>query len=539
MTESSSSIPRSTPFRDRHLGNAPDDRRRMLEAVGSDTLDAFTASVVPPAIARAKPLQTPEALPEDQALDALRAHATKNRVAKCYLGQGYFPSLLPPVLLRNLFENPGWYTPYTPYQAEIAQGRLEMLLNFQTLVSELAGLPCANASLLDESTACAEALGLAFAHSRRKRETALVDRHLHPQHLEVLRTRARFLGITLVVGDAMADPVPDGACLVLAQSPDTRGRVRGGFRERAAEVHAAKALFARRRRSARPMPAGPSRGGGRGYLRGLHPTLRAPHGRRRSPCRLHGRDRRPQTPPSRPHRRRFRGFARRKAFRLALQTREQHIRRDKATSNICTAQVLPAVLSTAYAMYHGPDGLRQIATRLALNTRRLRDALEGADLDPEPGPVFDTLTVHPGGERAASILRRARDAGVNLRVLPDHAIGVSLHEAMKPGDLEELAGLFGAELPPASCTLNDLEGNLRDTDWLPQDVFRRYHTEHEMLRHLQRLQSRDLSLVHSMISLGSCTMKLNAAAEMIPVTWPNSPTSIPAPPPIRSRATAG
>lgn len=509
-------------FSSRHLGAEDSDLPKLLKEVDFDSLDAFTDAVVPPFIRRETELSTPEGSSEEEALRDLRLIMQQNQTPSCYWGQGYHPTRLPPTLLRNLLENPGWYTPYTPYQAEIAQGRLEMLLNFQTLISDLTGLPFANASLLDEATACGEALGLAFAQSRQKRTVAVADSGLHPQNLEVLRTRARFIGVDLQVQDVFQSELPENCCAVLVQTPDTHGLLQKGLQELAEQTHTAGALLiavvdpiaqclldtpaswgadiavGSTQRFGLPMGAG---GPHAGFMAVSDPL------KRRLPGRIVG-----VSKDSRGHH----------AYRLALQTREQHIRRDKATSNICTAQVLPAVIATAYALYHGPAGLKRIAERIARMTQALRAALEAAGLDLLAGPSFDTLQVQLTTEEQASLLAKAEAAGILLRPFASGAVGISLHEDMEPRDLEALLNLFDASLPAAAPgnPLDTLTPWLRTATLLPQEVFHLYHTEHEMLRYLNRLQSKDVSLVHSMISLGSCTMKLNAAAEMIPVTWP-------------------
>ncbi len=509
-------------FSTRHLGIQEADIPEMLREVSSDTLDVFTADVVPDFIRRTHPLTTPAASTEEEALRDLKAIMSRNQTPSCYWGQGYHPTRLPPTLLRNLLENPGWYTPYTPYQAEIAQGRLEMLLNFQTLISDLTGLPFANASLLDEATACAEALGLAFAHGRQKRTVAVADSSLHPQNLEVLRTRARFLGVELRVQDVVETEIPEQCCAVLVQTPDTRGRLQAGLPALSAKVHGAGALLiavvdplaqclleppaqwdadiavGSTQRFGLPMGAG---GPHAGFMAVSDPL------KRRLPGRIVGISKDSRGNP---------------AYRLALQTREQHIRRDKATSNICTAQVLPAVIATAYALYHGPEGLRRIAERVARLTIALKAALEDGGYTLLEGASFDTVVVLTDLEHQAALLKQAEAAGLLLRPYADGSIGITLHEDVDPHDLITLLEVFGVSLPGQvpEQPLKVLEPWLRSSPLLPQEVFHLYHTEHEMLRYLTRLQSRDVSLVHSMISLGSCTMKLNAAAEMIPVTWP-------------------
>jgi len=511
-----------TPFSRRHLGPVGDEQQAMLATLGLKSLEALSAEIVPPAIRRDRPMHIPPALDEEAALRELKQIAAQNKVWRCHLGQGYFPSIMPGVILRNILENPGWYTQYTPYQAEIAQGRLEGLLNFQTLITELTGLPYANASLLDEATACGEALGLAHAHGREKRKTALVDENLHPQNIQVLRTRAAALGVRVTLADLDESPVPPDVCAVFIQSPDTRGRIREGIGPLANRTRAAGALLVcavdplAQCLLKTPGELGADIAVGSTQRFGLPMGFGGPHAgfmavtdplKRRLPGRIVG-----VSVDSRG----------RPAYRLALQTREQHIRRDKATSNICTAQVLPALLAAMYAIYHGPNGLQTIARRVSTLTHLLRHALDTAGLRVLKGPVFDTLCVYLDPEAVATLRERAETARINLRYFEDDAVGISLDETTQPFHVLEILELFNLQNLPGTAPESEtpFEGHLRTGDFLPQEVFRSHHSEHEMLRYLQRLQGRDLSLAHSMIPLGSCTMKLNATAEMIPVTWP-------------------
>ena len=510
------------PFTSRHLGPSPEERQDMLQALNLQSLEDLTAAVIPAAIRRGGEMNLPRALDEEGALAELRGIAAGNEVRRCHLGQGYTPSYLPGVILRNILENPGWYTQYTPYQAEIAQGRLEVLLNFQTLVSELTGLPYANASLLDEATACGEALGMAYAHHRQKRKVAFADQGLHPQNLQVLATRARALGIDLRVEDLSQTGLPPEACAVFVQSPDTFGVIRTDLDRifsRARDLGALAVAVVDPLAQCRlktPGELGADIAVGSTQRFGLPMGYGGPHAgmiavtdalKRRLPGRIVGVSVDVRGRP---------------AHRLALQTREQHIRRDKATSNICTAQVLPAILAAMYAVYHGPQGLQTIADRVATFTAQLRHALETAGHRLLDGPQFDTLTLTPDPVAFAEIQSRAEAARINLRYHDTGAISLTLDETTQPEHILELLEVFGVadpEIPdPADC--DPLAGYGREGTFLPQEVFHRYQTEHEMLRYLNRLQSRDLSLAHSMIPLGSCTMKLNATAEMIPVTWP-------------------
>ena len=533
----------------------------MLHELGLSSLEELVAETIPAAIRREEPLRIPPALSEAELLRELRALAGRNRVRRSFIGRGYYGTVTPPAILRNLLENPGWYTQYTPYQSEISQGRLEMLLNFQTLTADLTGLPIAGASLLDEATAAAEAMSMCHAAARGRRPVFLADPGLHRQTLAVLRTRAEALGIRLRV-EALGDDaqISGEVSGVLAQYPDTRGRIRD-FRELAARVHEAGGLFVAAtdllaltlltppgefgadiavgstQRFGMPM------GGG-----GPHAAFLATgkHHARRLPGRVVGLSRDTEGRPG---------------YRLALQTREQHIRRDRATSNICTAQVLPALVAVAYAVWHGPEGLVAIARRVRQLTLALREGLRRLGLEPGPaeGPVFDTLTAAVGEERTERILEAAAARGIALGRPAPGEVGVSLDETAGPEEVEAVLGAFAAgaggagtggdgspgggdgspgggagesgspasadesvgRLPAAVAGEEELPAPFRRTSvFLEQEVFHRHRSEHELLRWLHRLQARDLSLTTSMIPLGSCTMKLNAAAEMIPVTWP-------------------
>ena len=517
----------------------------MLHELGLSSLEELVAETIPAAIRREEPLRIPPALSEAELLRELRALAGRNRVRRSFIGRGYYGTVTPPAILRNLLENPGWYTQYTPYQSEISQGRLEMLLNFQTLTADLTGLPIAGASLLDEATAAAEAMSMCHAAARRRRPVFLADPGLHRQTLAVLRTRAEALGIRLRVEEVGDDAEISGEVSgVLAQYPDTRGRIRD-FRALAARVHEAGGLFVAAtdllaltlltppgefgadiavgssQRFGMPM------GGG-----GPHAAFLATgkHHARRLPGRVVGLSRDAEGRP---------------AYRLALQTREQHIRRDRATSNICTAQVLPALVAVAYAVWHGPEGLVAIARRVRQLTLALREGLRRLGLEPGPaeGPVFDTLTAPVGEARAERIREAAAARGIALGRPAPGEVGVSLDETAGPEEVAALLSAFaegtsatgssgggdaGPGAPaPAESLLESVAGEeelpapfRRSGVFLEQDVFHQHRSEHEMLRWLHRLQARDLSLTTSMIPLGSCTMKLNAAAEMIPVTWP-------------------
>ncbi|MEM1117936.1 MAG: aminomethyl-transferring glycine dehydrogenase, partial [Bacteroidota bacterium] len=456
---------------------------------------------------------------EHELLAELQELADLNTPARSYLGMGYHGTLTPPVIQRNVLENPGWYTQYTPYQAEIAQGRLEALLNFQTVVSDLTGLPVANASLLDEGTAAAEAMSLFAGAHRGKRSTFFVDARCHPQTIAVVRMRAEPVGIEVVVGDAPAFEPGDDTIGALVQYPTTDGEIvdYGAFTE---AVHAAGGYVAAATDLlALTLIEAPGTWGadvalGSSQRFGVPMGFGGPHAAffattekhaRKIPGRIIGvsQDRHGDT-----------------ALRMALQTREQHIRREKATSNICTAQVLLANIAGFYAVYHGPDGLTQIAEFVHGQTRRLGAALATAGHEVMHDAFFDTLRVRLGAE-AGDVAEVARDAyGINLRAYADGTVGVALDETVTDADLADLVEAFGGSLLPEADGAGYVGPLARTTGFLEHPTFSRYRSEHEMLRYLKRLENKDLSLVHSMIPLGSCTMKLNATAEMMPITFP-------------------
>jgi glycine dehydrogenase len=520
----------SDTFPRRHIGPRESDLAEMLEVVGFRTLDELAGAVVPEAIRLKVPLRLDPPRGEHELAAALRALASENRVARSFIGMGYHDCITPPVIQRNVLENPGWYTPYTPYQAEIAQGRLEALLNFQTLVADLTALPVANASLLDEATAAAEAMAMCRAASRGAGRTFFVSAGCHPQAIGVVTARARPLGIRVEVGDPAACDLASGEIFgVLVQYPATDGRIADlsplGAATRAAGVPLVVATDLLALTLLRPPgECGADIALGSSQRFGVPLGYGGPHAaflatredyRRLIPGRIVGVSR---------------DAAGRSAYRLALQTREQHIRRDKATSNICTSQVLLAVVASMYGVYHGPAGLRRIAERVCGLTRLLAAGLSRLGYDPGSGPVFDTLRVSAPG-RAERLLADGARRGMNLRPFPGaDAVGISLDETTTQGDVEELLGVFaaagaGAPAPALAELAEGVDASFepplaRTSLYLTHDVFQRYHSEHEMLRYLHRLQSRDLSLAHSMIPLGSCTMKLNATTLMQPVTWP-------------------
>ncbi len=520
-------------FPRRHLGENPADTAAMLQVLGYPSVDALTDTAVPPHIRLGRPLNLPAALGESAALGELRALAGENKVFRSCIGLGYYDTHTPGVIQRNILENPGWYTAYTPYQAEISQGRLEALLNFQTMVCDLTGLQIANASMLDEGTAAAEAMMMCHRLKEGAADvnhTFFVSSACHPQTIDIVKTRAKPLGIEVIVGDHRTF-APGADCFgVLVQYPDTSGSIHD-FEKFFATAHAAGAFtIAATDLLALTLLRAPGEFGadvavGSAQRFGVPLGFGGPHAgflatkdafKRQMPGRLVGVSKDAQGDP---------------AMRLALGTREQHIRRDKATSNICTAQVLLAVMASMYAVYHGPDGLKKIARRVNLLTSLLAGALTKAGATVNAEPVFDTLTV--GNVSAARVLAAAGAKKFNLRAIDETTVGVSLDETTGVADVQTIVGFFSesAKLPdvagvadagqPGSASPATFPAPfVRTSDFLTASVFHRYHTEHEMLRYIKQLEAKDLSLCHSMISLGSCTMKLNATSEMFPVSWP-------------------
>ncbi len=504
----------------RHIGPNDAEIARMLEVIGQPSLEAMTASIVPAGIRSPGPLVLPPALSERAALAEIRAIASKNRVLRSFIGQGYYGTETPNVILRNILESPAWYTAYTPYQAEISQGRMEALINFQTLCADLSGMEIANASLLDEASAAAEAMTLARRVGRSKSKRFFVADDVHPQTLAVVRTRAEPLDIEVVTGPA-AEAAAAGAFGILLQYPNTFGTI-ADHRALVEVAHAAGALVAvATDLLALTLIVPPGEWGadiviGNTQRFGVPLGFGGPHAafmacrdayKRQMPGRLIGVSVDAAGNP---------------AYRLTLQTREQHIRRDKATSNICTAQVLLAVMAAMYAVYHGPEGLRRIARRTHRFATILAAALRRAGVA-VGGDFFDTL--HVTRIDAAAIHRAAEVAGINLRRIDERSLGISLDEITTRSDLAALAGLFGARLDDIDAldatTPDVLPAALRrQSAFLTHPVFNTYHSEHELLRYLRLLSDKDLALDRTMIPLGSCTMKLNATAEMIPISWP-------------------
>jgi glycine dehydrogenase len=498
----------------------------MLGLLGYPSLEALIEDAVPSQIRLRRPLHLPAARSEHEVLAALKEIASQNLVFRSYIGMGYHDCVTPPVIQRNLLENPGWYTPYTPYQAEIAQGRLEALLNFQTMVIDLTGLDVANASLLDEATAAAEAMTM--CHSLKPgRNVFFVSADCHPQTIEVVKTRAAALGIEVVVGDHQTFQFSDGVCGALVQYPNTFGEVLdySGFIEQA---HAAGALVAVAADLLSltvlrpPGEFGADVALGSAQRFGVPLGYGGPHAayfatrdalKRHMPGRIVGVSKDSRGRP---------------ALRLALQTREQHIRREKATSNICTAQALLASMASMFACYHGPSGLRQIALRIQRLTDVLARGLRRLRYEVGPKSFFDTIRVGLGDRAQEELLKAAESQRMNFRIIGEHALGIALDETTTEKDLADILRLFNGNRAP-DFTVAELAAEAdtaypapfaRTSPYLTHPVFNRYHSETEMMRYLKRLESRDLSLTTSMIPLGSCTMKLNAAAEMFPITWP-------------------
>jgi len=501
-----------TPFSARHIGPDVSDVRAMLAVIGVPSVETLISQAVPQSIRLDLPLALPAPASEAEALAELSATMAGNTVLKSFIGAGYHGVHVPPVIQRNLFENPAWYTAYTPYQAEISQGRLEMLFNFQTLVTELTGLPVASASLLDEATAVAEAVGIALRHHRDKRTKVALAGTPHPQTLDVVRTRAEPLGIEID-----GETIDDNTAALLVSWPDTSG-VYGDHKAAIDKARATGALVVfiadplgltltdAPAKLGADIAVGPmQRFGVPMGFGGPHAAYCAVSDRltRLMPGRLVG-----QSTDSKG----------RPGYRLALQTREQHIRRDKATSNICTAQALLANMATAYAIWHGPAGLQAIAGRIHALANRLAGGLKAAGVPVLGASRFDTVTVEVKG-KAAEIAAAAEKTGRLLRVIDADHVGIAFDETSTDADLDAIAALFGAKAGPSAGST--VPGKPRGKEFLTQPVFNENKSETDMMRLLRRLADKDLALDRSMIPLGSCTMKLNAAAEMMPVSWPS------------------
>ncbi|WP_448676864.1 aminomethyl-transferring glycine dehydrogenase [Delftia acidovorans] len=528
-TQPLAALENATEFVARHIGIAPEDEAHMLSAIGAASRDALIDAIVPPSIRRHQPMALPPAATEAQALAELKALAGRNQLLKSFIGQGYYGTHTPGVILRNILENPAWYTAYTPYQAEISQGRMEALVNFQTMVCDLTAMPIANASMLDEATAAAEAMTLAKRSVKSKSNRFVVAGDAHPQTIEVIQTRAAPLGIEVLLANSLEEwnQLMEGDYFaVLAQYPATSGRI-DDLRADVDKAHAKQAAFivatdllaltlitppgewgadivvGTTQRFGMPMGAG-----------GPHAAFMACRDefKRSLPGRLVGVSVDVHGKP---------------AYRLALQTREQHIRREKATSNICTAQVLPAVVASMYAVYHGPEGLERIARRVASYTAILARGLAELGAPLREVPSFDTLSLHTGAATQA-IVERAVSMGANLRVYFKEYLCISLDETTTRADVELLWKIFardGQALPSFAAFEKGVEplipdGLRRSSDFLTHPVFNTHRSETAMLRYIRQLSDKDLALDRSMIPLGSCTMKLNATSEMIPITWP-------------------
>jgi len=515
----------------RHIGPSDAEIGEMLGLLGLESLEALVRETVPEAIRLRAPLAlsslpSGRALGERETLEAVQRLAERNQVFRSFLGMGYHDCTVPGVIQRNILENPGWYTQYTPYQAEISQGRLEALLNYQTMIADLTGMPMANASLLDEGTAAAEAMHMCLALAEKDdMNVFFVADDCHPQTIQVVRTRAEAIGVELRIG-AASSPDLTGVFGLLVQYPATDGRV-VDYAPLIEKAHAAGALVVMAAdllaltllRSPGELGADVAVGSAQRF--GVPLGYGGPHAaflatqeehKRQLPGRVIGVSRDRHGKP---------------ALRMAMQTREQHIRREKATSNICTAQALLAIMAGMYAAYHGPEGLRAIARRVHALTATLAAGLRRLGCDLGNDPFFDTLRVRLPGLSADQVLSAARKRRINLRKLADDTVGIALDETATAADLEALLEVFAGGRTPAR--LEDLAASLsfdiapqhaRTSDFLTHPVFNRFHTEHEMLRYIKRLESRDLSLATSMIPLGSCTMKLNATAEMVPLSWP-------------------
>ncbi|BAY33190.1 glycine dehydrogenase [Nostoc carneum NIES-2107] len=524
-------------FRKRHIGPNSDDIEQMLGVLGLPSLDVLINKTVPQAIRLQGALNLPEAQTEYAALAKLKQIAEKNQVFRSFMGMGYYDCITPAVIARNILENPGWYTAYTPYQPEIAQGRLEALLNFQTMIIDLTGLEIANASLLDEATAAAEAMSLSYGVCKNKANAYFVSRDCHPQTIDVLQTRAEPLGINIIIGDHQTFDFDQPIFGAILQYPASDGTIYD-YRAFIEKAHAKGALVTV---AADPLSltllTPPGEFGadiaiGSTQRFGIPLGFGGPHAaymatkeeyKRQVPGRIVGVSKDAQGKP---------------ALRLALQTREQHIRREKATSNICTAQVLLAVMASMYAVYHGPDGLKAIAENIHNLTGILADGLKRLGYKISSESFFDTLRVELGTHSLEQILEGCQERHINLRIFDETAVGISLDETTTVDDVQDLLEIFalGKDL---SFTIGELTTAplflSRSSSYLTHPVFNRYHSETELLRYLHKLESKDLSLTTSMIPLGSCTMKLNATSEMIPVTWQEFGKIHPFAPPSQTR----
>ncbi len=519
----------SHSFVGRHIGPTADKIQQILELLGFDTLDGLIDAAVPESIRLRNPLQLPAAQSEYAALAQLKEIASKNQVYRSFIGMGYYDCITPPVIQRNILENPGWYTAYTPYQPEIAQGRLQALLNFQTMMIDLTGLEIANASLLDEATAAAEAMAMSYGLCKNKAHAYFVSQDCHPQTIDVLQTRAKPLGIEIIVGDHQTFSFDKPIFGAVLQYPASDGTIHDyqAFIEQAHKVGALVTVAADPLSLCLLKPPGEFGADiavGSTQRFGVPLGYGGPHAayfatkeeyKRQVPGRIVGvsKDAQGKT-----------------ALRLALQTREQHIRREKATSNICTAQVLLAVIASMYAVYHGAAGLKKIAENIHNLTATLAAGLKELGYKIGSEYFFDTLRVELGEKPLEEILAACESRQINIRVFDRTAVGISLDETTTIKDVQDLWEIFSGNSPVPSCDpplpplaqggVGNAKSLARTTEYLAHPIFNRYHSETELLRYMHRLQAKDLSLTTSMIPLGSCTMKLNATAEMMPVTWP-------------------
>ncbi len=515
-------------FESRHIGPDTSQVEEMLKVIKANSVDELIEQTIPATIRLKKPLALPDAKSEYQFLQDFKKIASKNKVFKSFIGMGYYNTITPGVILRNILENPGWYTAYTPYQAEIAQGRLEALINYQTMIIDLTGMQIANASLLDEGTAAAEAMHLMFASRKVSKKAAtkfFVDQNIFPQTLDILKTRSNPIGVDLVIGDVTTLDVSDPALFaVYLQNPDSNGAIKdhtafatGAHQHDVFVVMGADLMSLLLMKSPGEMGADVVVGSSQRF--GVPMGFGGPHAaffatkdefKRQMPGRIIGASVDSAGNPG---------------YRMALQTREQHIRREKATSNICTAQVLLSVMAGMYAVYHGPTGLRKIAGRIHALTKTLNAGLKSLGLKQVNEHYFDTLKVEIADRKILE--QEAIKREVNFRFFSDNHISITLDEISSVEDVNLILEIFSASLGKQSTMVSpngqDLkwpESLIRKSSYLQHPVFNTHHSEHEMLRYIKRLENKDLSMVHSMISLGSCTMKLNATSEMIPVTWP-------------------
>jgi len=520
-------------FEFRHNSPTQEQVAEMLSLIGVSSLDQLIDETVPSAIRMNKPLNIPEPLSEHHFLKEFRKIASKNKVFNSYIGMGYYDTITPTVILRNIMENPGWYTAYTPYQAEIAQGRLEALINFQTMVIELTGMEIANASLLDEGTAAAEAMSMLFEvrkGAKKKADTFFVADSCYPQTIDILKTRSEPVGIKLKIAPIEELDVNDESLYgILLQYPENDGAVRdystliAQAKEAQVAVAVATDLLSLTLLKA-PGEMGADVVVGSSQRFGVPMGYGGPHAaffatkdayKRQVPGRIIGVSLDREGKP---------------AYRMALQTREQHIRREKATSNICTAQVLLAVMAGMYGVYHGPDGLKRIASRIHAMAKLTEKGLRSLDFNQINNVYFDTLKMEVESQAFKEAIRsEAESREINFRYFDDNHIGIAFDQVKEPEDVQVVFEIFakiaGKQAPDAITLSADISVDFprelsRTSSFLNHPVFNKYHSEHEMLRYMKRLENKDISLVHSMISLGSCTMKLNATTEMIPVTWP-------------------